>query len=582
MQHASSSQKDIIRKPPFLSLNNTDWARSKLASLSLEEKIGQLLHVAAYSNRDKAHVDYLQKLVEEENIGGLIFFQGNPGAQAVMTNQLQQVAKVPLMISIDGEWGLAMRLNDTIAFPYQIALGAMSESDNDLIYEMGKHIGLQCKALGIHVNFAPTIDINSNPANPVIGFRSFGENKENVTTKALAYVQGMQDVGVLACAKHFPGHGDTDSDSHFTLPLIKHNATHLHKNELYPFKILLEQGIGSMMVAHLNVPALEKESGLPSTLSHAIITKLLKEKMGFDGLIFTDALDMKGVSAKYAPGDIETSALLAGNDVLLFTVDVKKAKEGILQAIEKGGIAEEEIDARCFKQLLAKQWMGLDHYQPIVTEELADKLHKQDAIELNQLLCEKAITIYRQTQDIFPLKQNQPLTLINAFGDPDAEIKLVKAYDPSLLHHFKGKKSNEEIDVSIGNKTLLSSLLSTNFNLNVIDFSYDDVAKISESKLKATEHISGIKIIALHLTGMKTASGFGITEVMNVLVERHYQDEATIFVLFGNVYALNIISKLKEAANLILCYQDSVEMQQATFKLIKGELKAVGKLPVAI
>lgn len=581
MSNTIHKDKVTYQKPPFLNLESTSWAHTQLQKLSLEEKIGQLLHVAAYSNRDAAHLDYLQGLVEEENIGGLIFFQGNPEAQALMTNQLQQKAKVPLMISIDGEWGLAMRLNDSIAFPYQIALGAMAEEHNALIYEMGKHIGLQCKALGIHVNFAPTVDINNNPANPVIGFRSFGEQKEILTTKALAYMQGMQDVGILACAKHFPGHGDTDSDSHFTLPLIKHPVAHLHQNELYPFEKLLQKGIGSVMVAHLNVPALENEPALPSTLSYAIITTLLKEQMGFEGLVFTDALDMKGIAAKYTPGEIETKALLAGNDVLLFTVDVVKAKNGILQAIEIGEISEAEINARCLKQLLAKQWMGLDKPQKVDVPSLNEELHHPDAIRLNQILSEKAITVYQQSLEL-PLEKGKEITLINAFGDPDAEVKLVKAFDPSLLHHFKGKNTGVDTATPEETKTSFSRLLSSYFSLKVININYTNAKNHLNTNKEKFNKVNNVKIIALHLTGMKTASGFGITEEMKLLVDQYYQDEDAIFILFGNVYALNVFSKLKEAMNLILCYQDSIEMQQAAFKLISGEIAAEGKLPVNI
>jgi len=581
MSYISHVGATAYQKPPFWNLENTEWAYAQIKKLSLEEKIGQLLHVAAYSNRDAAHLDYLHELVEEENIGGLIFFQGNPEAQASMTNQLQHVAKVPLMISIDGEWGLAMRLNDTIAFPYQITLGAMEEEHNELIYEMGKQIGLQCKALGIHVNFAPTVDINNNPANPVIGFRSFGEQKELLTPKALAYMHGMQDVGIMACAKHFPGHGDTDSDSHFTLPLIKHNVDHLHENELYPFKKLLQHGVGSVMVAHLNVPALDKEQDIPSTLSYSIITSLLKEKMGFEGLVFTDALDMKGIAAKYTPGEIETKALLAGNDVLLFTVDVAKAKKGILQAIDKGEISEEEINTRCLKQLLAKQWLGLEKPQKVDIPSLNHKLHHPDAIKLNQLLSDQSITVYQQAQE-FPIEKGKEITLINAFGDPEAEVKLVKAFDPSLMHHFKGKKTGVSSNKTNEMETSFSSLLHTYYDLSTINISYSNNQKEVNTLIGDIRKSSQLKIIALHLTGMKTASGFGITNEMEALVEQYYQDRDAVFVLFGNIYALNILKNLKNAANLVLCYQDSVEMQQAAFKLITGQIKAVGKLPVAI
>ena len=562
-------------KPPFLNISDTSWAEEQLRKLSLEEKIGQLLHVAAYSNRDQAHLDFLQELVEKENIGGLIFFQGGPDAQARMTNHLQAKSKVPLLISIDGEWGLAMRLNDTIAFPYQLALGAIEQNQNDLIYEMGRQIGKQCKALGIHVNFAPSVDINNNPANPVIGFRSFGEDKSLVTAKALAYMQGMQEEGILACAKHFPGHGDTDSDSHFTLPLISHSKEHLVDNELYPFQKLMEKGVGSVMTAHLNVPALEPQNSLPSTLSKAIVTDLLKNEMGFEGLVFTDALDMKGVAANYQPGEIETKAFLAGNDVLLFTVDVPKAKRGILQAVEQGLISENEIDKRCYKQLLAKQWAGLDRYKPIDTKELAMELHSQEAVRLNLQLSEEAITNYAAQSSFLPIKKEDETALVNVFGDPDAEVKLVKAFDATLLHHFKGKNENKG-EVS---RTLFTELLSKNLAVKAFDIPFlEKEQKVELNTFKAFKK----RIIALHLTGMKTASGFGITKVMLLLVDEFGEDDNTLFVLFGNVYALNVLKGLKKAKNLLLCYQDSNDMQQAAYQIIVGKTEAKGKLSVKI
>ncbi len=580
MTSVKNQSRTNYRRPPFLNISDTSWADEQLRKLSLEQKIAQLLHVAAYSNRDQAHLDYLQELVEEEDIGGLIFFQGNPRAQAQMTNNLQAKAKMPLLISIDGEWGLAMRLNDTIAFPYQLALGAINQDKNDLIYEMGRQIGKQCKALGIHVNFAPTVDINSNPANPVIGFRSFGEDKHLVAEKALAYMQGMQDEGILACAKHFPGHGDTDSDSHFTLPLINHSKAYLHENELYPFQKLLDHGVGSIMTAHLNVPALESEKGVPSTLSHSIVTDLLKREMGFEGLVFTDALDMKGVSSNYVPGEIETKALLAGNDLLLFTVDVAKAKKGIVDAVEQGLITEKEIEERCYKQLLAKQWAGLDNYQSIDEKVLESEMHNRTAIELNQKLAEQAITMFAAREGFSPIKEAEELILFNVFGDPDAEVKLVEAFDASLMHHFKGKKAeNIEDGLNDESHTLFTKLLQEHCSAKVLDFFYKDKAK---AKGISAKKVVGRKVIALHLTGMKTASGFGVTETMHQLINDYCNDSDAFFIVFGNVYALNVLEPLKKAKNLLLCYQDSKEMQKAAFSVLVGEIEAKGKLPVNI
>ena len=565
------------QKPPFLNMPNFNWANEKLAALSLEEKIAQLLHVAAYSNRDQQHLDYFLQLTEEEKIGGVIYFQGDPEKQSDMTNKLHKAADIPLFVSIDGEWGLAMRLNDTIAFPYQIALGAMDDAHEELIYEMGREIGKHCKAIGIHMNFAPTIDINNNPGNPVIGFRSFGESKYKVAAKAYAYMKGMQDEGVLACGKHFPGHGDTDSDSHFTLPLISHSLEHLQENEFYPFKELQQKGAAAMMIAHLNVPALEKEEGIPSTLSHSIVTGQLKQSLGFEGLIFTDALDMKGVSAQFKPGEIETKALLAGNDVLLFTVDVKKAKAGILEAVEKGLISEEEIDARCLKLLKAKQWVDLDKFEGIDKSKIEAQLHNKKSIDLNQQLSDKSITIYKNDSVALPLSLEKGLSVLSISGDPDAEIKLVKAFDADLAHHFSGKgKEDKSEELTLFQNVIATDKEVSNIRLNHLSSETD--LNLAKEQLDNAD----IKVIAIHLTGMKTSSGFGITSQIEEIVNAYYNASDCFFVIFGNIYALNKLEQLKKAKNVLLCYQDSAEMQKAANKVFLGEIKAEGTLPVTL
>ncbi|UZR94771.1 glycoside hydrolase family 3 protein [Chondrinema litorale] len=566
-----------VQQPPFFNLPDFTWANEQLASLSLEEKIAQLLHVAAYSNRDQQHLDYLLQLTKDEKIGGVIYFQGDPQKQSEMTNKLQDAADIPLFVSIDGEWGLAMRLNDTIAFPYQIALGAMDDTHEELIYEMGREIGKHCRTIGIHMNFAPTIDINNNPKNPVIGFRSFGESKYKVAANAYAYMKGMQDEGVLACGKHFPGHGDTDSDSHFTLPLISHSLEHLQENEFYPFQELQKKGTAAMMIAHLNVPALEKQEGLPSTLSHSIVTGQLKQSLGFNGLIFTDALDMKGISAHFKPGEIETKALLAGNDVLLFTVDVKKAKAGILEAVENGLITEKEIDERCLKLLKAKQWLGLDNIKAIDKSKIDAQLHNEEAIVLNQQLSDKSITFYKNESIDLPLSSEKNVAVLSISGDPDAEIKLVKAFDTNLAHHFSGKEKEDKSDeLTLFQKQMGAKGSVSNIRLNHLSNESD--LNSAKEQLSATD----IKVIALHLTGMKTSSGFGITPQIEEMVNLYSEDANSFFVVFGNIYALNKLEKLKSAKNVLLCYQDSAEMQKSASKVLLGEIKAQGKLPVTL
>ena len=345
----NTENKQVVTKsvqPAFLSSDAT-WADSVFKSLTPEERIAQLFMVAAYSNKGSDHVQSVKTLVSKYKIGGLIFFKGTPSKQAVLTNTYQDLAKTPLLIGIDGEWGVSMRLDSTTVYPRQMMLGALQ--NDDLVYEMGVQIAEQCKRLGIHVNFAPVIDINNNPKNPVINNRSFGEIKTHVTELGLAYMNGMQDNNIIACGKHFPGHGDTDMDSHKALPTIPHSVERLDSLELYPFKKLINKGLASMMVAHLYIPNYDNTLNQASTLSPKIVNGILKDSLGFKGLVFTDALNMKGVAKYYQPGEVDVRAVMAGNDILLFPEDVPVAIAKIKAAIAKGQISQAEIDQSCFK-----------------------------------------------------------------------------------------------------------------------------------------------------------------------------------------------------------------------------------------
>ena len=338
-------------EPDFLKMESR-WVDSVYNSLNSDQRLAQLFMVAAYSNKDMKHVREMRELIQKYNIGGLIFMQGGPLREAKLNNYYQSLAKTPLLISIDGEWGLAMRLDSTPKYPRQMTLGAIK--NDSLIFEMGRQIAKECKLMGIHVNFAPVADVNNNALNPVIGMRSFGENKYNVANKSVMYMKGLQAEGVMANGKHFPGHGDTDTDSHKALPTITGSKERLDSLELYPFKRLFDEGLSSIMVAHLFVPSYDTTKNTASTLSPKIVTDLLKQKMEFKGLIFTDALNMKGVASFYEPGMVDVKALLAGNDVLLFAENVPKAIEQIKLAVKRGEITEEEIGLRC-KKILKKR-----------------------------------------------------------------------------------------------------------------------------------------------------------------------------------------------------------------------------------
>src|SRR5689334_10630919 len=328
------------------------WVDSVYHSLSKDERIAQLMVIRAHSNLGPDHVQQVTELIQKYNVGALCFFQGGPVRQANLTNYYQSITKTPLLITIDGEWGLGMRLDSVTKFPYQLTLGAL-KNDN-LIYEMGRAIGEQMKRIGVQVNFAPVVDINNNPNNPVIGYRSFGEDKYKVAQFGVAYMRGMQDAGIMACAKHFPGHGDVDVDSHLDLPVINKSRFQLDTLELYPFKQLFKAGVGSVMIAHLSIPAIDNRPNQPTSLSKNNVTGLLRNDLYFEGLTFTDALEMKGVSKYFPGGDAAVQALVAGNDMLCLPESVPDAIDAIKKAIKKKKLKWKSLDARVKKVLYAK------------------------------------------------------------------------------------------------------------------------------------------------------------------------------------------------------------------------------------
>ncbi|MCK4749145.1 MAG: hypothetical protein KAT15_18960, partial [Bacteroidales bacterium] len=353
---------DFPVAPPFLEDDNP-WVDSVMEGLSLDDRIAQMIMVQAYSNMGETHEKAIAKLITRHHVGGVAFFQGNPVSQARLTNRFQEKSRTPLLVAIDGENGLGMRLERTIKYPPQMALGAIS--DNRLIYTLGQDMARQMRRLGVHLNFAPVADINNNPANPVINTRSFGEDPKNVAIKVVALMRGMQEGGLLVAAKHFPGHGDTDTDSHHSLPVLPYGRDRLDSLELYPFREAILRGLTGVMVAHLQVPALDDRENRPATVSEKVVTRLLKEELDFRGLVITDALNMKGLSQFYEPGMREVEAVKAGNDVLLMPVDVGRAITEVKRAVRRGEIPEERINESCRKILLAKYWAGLHNFEPV-------------------------------------------------------------------------------------------------------------------------------------------------------------------------------------------------------------------------
>ncbi|WP_437179404.1 glycoside hydrolase family 3 N-terminal domain-containing protein [Pontibacter vulgaris] len=534
--------------PPFLNANQK-WVDSVFKSLTPDERIAQLIMIPVYSNKNQAHIDSISTLIKTYKVGGVIFFQGGPVRQAKMTNRYQQESKVPLMVSIDGEWGLAMRLDSTVRFPYQMALGGI---DNEkLIYDMGVEIARQCKRLGVHVNFAPTVDINNNANNPVIGFRSFGEDKYNVASKSLAYMKGMQDQHVLASAKHFPGHGDTNVDSHYGLPLINFSRIRLDSVELHPFRALMKNGLGSVMVAHMNIPVLDNTVNLASTLSKPIVTDLLKNELKYKGLVFTDALNMQGVAKFYPPGVVDVKALLAGNDVLLNTMDVKTTIAEVKKAIANKEITQAEIDARVRKVLAAKQWVGLDKWQPIETAHLVEDLNNPHANYLTRQLTEASLTLLRNKNNILPIHSLDTLKV-------------------AALAIGTTKETNFQRDLARYTQvdTFFLSPTST----------IADLQKLKEKLQNYNLIIAGV-----HQLQLKAGSGtFGITAEMNLFLKDLMRSKRTIVGVFGNVYSLAKFENIEKADAVIAAYQENALTQDLTAQMIFGGIGAKGKLPVTV
>lgn len=521
------------------------WVDSVFSSMTFDEQLGQLFMVAAYSNRDEKHYSEIEQLIEKNGIGGLIFFQGGPVRQAHLTNRYQSLSKVPLFIAIDGEWGLGMRLDSVISYPKQITLGAIN--DNRYIYNMGAEIARQMKLLGIHINFAPVIDINSNPANPVIGFRSFGEDKNNVASKGIAYTRGMQENGLIANAKHFPGHGDTGTDSHYTLPLIKHSRARLDSVELFPFRELIRDSILSIMVAHIHIPSIDSTKNLATTLSAKTVNDLLKNEMDFKGLVFTDALNMKGVSKFYEPGEVDLKALLAGNDVLLYAENVPTAVNYIKKAIKKKQISSEEINKRVKKILKAKYWAGLEQKNRINTDHLVASLTNADAYLVKQKLYEQAITVVENE------KQLLPVTILDT--STFASLSIGKS-SRTTFQHILGKYApfqHYQIDVNEDRATKHAQLLK---------------------QLKTYKYV----MVGIH--GLKSYPGnnYGVNLADVKFLKDLQQHTNVVVVVFGNPYSLKFFEGIP---TLICAYEDDDIAHRVTPQILFGALPAKGKLPVS-
>jgi len=517
------------------------WVRKQFRKLSKDQRIAQLMIIRAHSNLGAEHVQEVTELIKKYNVGGLCFFQGGPVRQANLTNFYQKIAKTPLMIAIDGEWGLGMRLDSVINFPRQLMMGAVP--DAKLIYQFGLAVGEQCKRMGIHVNYAPDIDINNNPMNPVINDRSFGEDKYKVALFGVQYMKGMQDVGVMACAKHFPGHGDVSVDSHYDLPVINKSRAQLDQLELYPFRELIKAGVGSMMIAHLAIPSIDTTANLPTSLSAKNVTDLLRNELGYQGISFTDALEMQGVAKFFPKGDASVMSLIAGNDMLCLPGDIPGSIKKVREAIKEGKLSWDDINARVKKVLLAKYHLGLHKKQVINTENLAEDLNAKTN-EIKKALAANALTLLRKNnENLLPLRGNKVAFVGIGINKANAFATRVQQDLKADLFFFENKDTI----------TKINSILE---QLN----NYDAV------------------VVGFHNYNRRPANQFGLSKNSLELLNK-LQNNKTITFAFGNPYAVQYICN---SSNLVVCYEDDDITQSAAADLLIGKINAKGKLPVTV
>lgn len=521
------------------------WVDSVYNSLTLEQRVAQLICMRA-NNPDKPFDANVAKYIKKYNIGGVCFFRADAEAQVKQTNEWQAMAQTPLMVSIDAEWGLGMRVNKTLSYPYQMTLGAIG--DDNLLYEMGQQVAEQCQRMGIHVNFAPVADVNSNAANPIIGMRSFGENPQKVGEKATAYALGMQSKGLTTTMKHFPGHGNTSTDSHLTLPTVTRTMEEVRDIELAPFRYMIEHGVNGAMVGHLYFPAIEKVKNTSSSLSYGVVTDLLKDEMGFEGLIFTDGLDMKGVSEKVRNDSVPYVAFMAGNDVLILPHDVPFAIRTIKAAAERDSEVEARVEESCKKILRYKYRAGLNNYKSVSTANLMSDLKKDAYIDLRQQLYDEAITLLRNDGNVIPLANNKKIAVVTI--------------------------GNTKNDVNNG-------LIEHGYSTKSFVVKKDEIATKSAAWLKELEAYD-IVVVSIEKTTMFANKNYGINDETVKFFNRLVAQNDVILNLFACPYALDMFRINNSVKGVVVGYQDEVPAVNAVVKLLSGELEPHGTLPVSV
>ncbi len=531
------------------------WADSVLKTLGRDEKIAQLMIVRLSSFNGKTKTitfydDEVAALIKKYNIGGICLFQGSPVKQANLLNAFQAMAKTPLLMCIDAEWGVGMRMTDSVfSLPKQMMMGAMD--DAAIPYQYGKIVAEQCKRIGIQVNFAPVVDINNNPDNPVINDRSFGEDKYKVALYGIQYMKGMQDNGVLACAKHFPGHGDVSVDSHLDLPVINKSMAQLDSLELYPFREIFKAGIGSVMIAHLYIPAIDSSANRATSLSKNNVTGLMRNELGYQGLTFTDALGMQGVKKFFPDGEASVQSLIAGNDMLCLPDDIPLAIAKIKAAIASKKLSWDDIEMHCKKVLMIKYQYGLSHLQPINTNNLTIDLNSK-VNNMKRMIAENAITLLKRTdREFFP------------FPAPDKPVAGELAY----------------ISVGATEDNAFARRMCNEYNADVFYCNYKQDSAAVYASLDFIKKRYKKIIIGVFGYNRVPANNFGISKPAVDMVSQLQQQPNTITFVFGNPYA---IKNWCNAGNLVACYEDDDIIQNTAVDILQGKLPFKGHLPVTV
>jgi len=537
------------QKESFISVldKQNHWVDSVYNKLNRRQRIAQLFFVRAHTNLGQKYEDSVASVIENDQVGGLVFFQGGPVRQANLINRYQQLSKVPLLIAMDGEWGLGMRLDSTTSFPFQMTLGAIQ--DNTLIYKMGQQVAYDFKRLGMQMNFGPDMDINNNPNNPVINYRSFGDNKYNVAQKGIAYFTGMQSEGLLTTAKHFPGHGDTNVDSHFDLPLLPFTRERLDTLEEYPFREAIKAGISGIMIAHMDIPALDNTKNLPSTLSRKIVTGILKDSLGFKGLVVSDAMEMQGVVKYFPNGDADVRAFLAGNDILELSQNSARAIQLIRRVVRRGGISAAEFEARVKKILAAKYWAGLNNYQPVNTAHLVEDLNRPAEHELVQQLSDAAVTVLKGTPA--SLEMNP----INRTAIVSIGVSEYTVFQRNLSRWYQ---------------------YCTFFKVGKAETA-DNINRLCQA-LKQYNQV----FISINDTRLRPQSKLDYSDEVKQFITRLAASKNTVICVFANPYTIATLPGIEKASALLACYQMSDDLQRSAVKVITRRMNPIGKLPVNV